>query len=130
MHRIAVLALLALLAVPLAACSKGESGPMISQDELSAEIAGGKKILLLDVRSAEEFAGGHIPGAHNVPHNEAGDWLRNQDLSPDQDIVVYCESGSRSAVVQRVFVNAGFTSVRHLEGDMKAWRACEECAQE
>jgi phage shock protein E len=130
MHRIAVLALLALLSVPLAACSKGESGPMISQDELSAEIAGGKKILLLDVRSAEEFASGHIPGARNLPHNEVGDWLRNEDVSRDLAVVVYCESGNRSVVVQQAFVNAGFSSVRHLEGDMKAWRACEECAQE
>lgn len=130
MHRIAVLSLLAVLAIPLGACSLGQRGATISQDELSDEIASGKKILLLDVRTPEEFQGGHIPGALNVPHNESGNWLRNQDLSRDTDIVVYCESGSRSATVQQLFVNAGFTSVRHLEGDMKAWRECAECAEE
>ncbi len=130
MHRIAVLSLLALLAIPLGACSQGERGATISQDELSAEIAGGKKILLLDVRTPEEFAGGHIPGAINLPHNEAGDWLRNQGIPPDREIVVYCESGNRSAIVQQLFLNEGFASVRHLEGDMKAWRDCAECAEE
>ena len=130
MHRIAVLSLLAVFAVPLGGCSRGEGGATISQDELSDEIAGGKKILLLDVRTREEFESGHIPGALNVPHNEAGNWLRNQNLSRDLDVVVYCETGSRSATVQQVLGKAGFTSVRHLEGDMKAWRECEECAEE
>ena len=130
MHRIAVLSLLAALAIPLGACSPGERGSTISQRELSSEIAGGKKILLLDVRTPEEFQGGHIPGAINVPHDGSGDWLRNQGLSPDTDIVVYCESGRRSAIAQQVFLKAGFTSVRHLEGDMKAWRDCAECAKE
>jgi len=130
MHRIGVLALLVVLAVPLAGCSRAEGGALVSQDELSAELAGGKKILLLDVRTPEEFGSGHIPGALNVPHNEAGNWLRNQNLSRDLEVVVYCETGRRSATVQQLFVNAGFTSVRHLAGDMKAWRECEECAQE
>jgi len=122
------------LVIPLlftvAACNWGNSGRTISQDELSDEIGGGKKILLLDVRSQEEFQTGHIPGAKNVPHDEFGDWLRNQSVAPDRDVVVYCESGGRSDIVQQLLVNKGFTSVRHLEGDMKAWRACAECAQE
>jgi rhodanese-related sulfurtransferase len=121
-------------AIPLllvvAACNWGNAGPTITQDELSEEIGSGKPILLLDVRSVEEFQSGHIPGAKNVPHNEFGDWLRNQSVSPNRDIVVYCESGGRSDTVQQILINKGFTSVRHLDGDMKAWRDCAECAQE
>jgi rhodanese-related sulfurtransferase len=121
-------------AIPLllvfAACNLGNAGPTITQDELSEEIGSGKPILLLDVRSVEEFQSGHIPGAKNVPHNEFGDWLRNQSVSPNRDIVVYCESGGRSDTVQQILINKGFTSVRHLDGDMKAWRDCAECAQE
>jgi phage shock protein E len=119
-----------LFSVFVVACNWGNSGPTITQDELSSEVGGGKKILLLDVRSEDEFQTGHIPGAKNVPHNEFGDWLRNQSLAPSTDIVVYSESGSRSDTVQHLLINKGFTSVRHLEGDMKAWRECEECAQE
>jgi len=130
MRRLAITFLLIVLLVPLAACNWRSSGPTITQDELSDEIGAGKKILLLDVRSDDEFRSGHIPGAKNVPHNEIGDWLRNQSLPPDTAIVVYCETGSRSGTVQQVLIDKGFTSVRHLEGDMKAWRECETCAEE
>jgi phage shock protein E len=130
MKRLAIALLLAGFLVPVAACDMRSSGPTITQDQLSDEIGGGKKILLLDVRSDEEFRSGHIPGAKNVPHNEIGDWLRNQSLPPATDIVVYCESGKRSGIVQQVLIDKGFTSVRHLDGDMKAWRECEECAEE
>ena len=130
MKRLAIASLLAVLLVPVAACDFRSSGPTITQDELSDEIGGGKKILLLDVRSDEEYRTGHSPGAKNVPFNEVGDWLRNQSLPPKTDIVVYCETGSRSGTVQQLLIDKGFTSVRHLEGDMKAWRDCEDCAEE
>jgi rhodanese-related sulfurtransferase len=130
MQRIAVFSLLAALAIPFGACSPGQRDATISQNELSSAIADGNKLLLLDVRTPEEFQGGHIPGALNVPHDELGAWLGTQSLSPDTEIVVYCESGARSATAQQLFVKAGFTSVRHLEGDMKEWRECEECEKE
>jgi rhodanese-related sulfurtransferase len=130
MKRLAIALLLAGLLAPVVACDIRSSGPTITQDQLSDEIGGGKKILLLDVRSDEEYRTGHIPGAKNVPFNEVGDWLRNQSLPPKTDIVVYCETGSRSGTVQQLLIDKGFTSVRHLEGDMKAWRDCEECAEE
>jgi rhodanese-related sulfurtransferase len=130
MHRIGALSLLVVLAVSLAGCSRAESGALISQNELSDAIAGGEKILLLDVRTPEEFQSSHIPGALNVPHTEAGNWLRDQDASRDQEVVVYCETGRRSTIVQQMLVEAGFTSVRRLDGDMRAWRVCEACAKE
>jgi len=129
MERVAIAVLLAVFLAP-AACNRGSSGPTISQAELSAEIGGGTKVLLLDVRSDEEFRSGHIPGASNVPHDAIEDWLRKQNLAPDTDIVVYCESGGRSRTVQQVLISESFASVRHLEGDMKAWRECEKCAKE
>jgi len=132
MRRIAIGSLWALLLAAVAACSPGASGPSISQDELMKALRNPKTApVILDVRSHDEFEGGHIPGALNVPHNEVGDWLRNQNLTRDKDVVVYCESGGRSATAQQVLINAGFASVRHLEGDMKAWRAkglpCDGC---
>ena len=129
MKRFAIALFLAVFLVP-AACSRGGSGPTITQDELSNEIEAGKQILLLDVRSDAEFRSGHIPGAKNVPYEGIGDWMRNQSIAPATDIVVYCESGKRSGIAQQVLLDQGFASVRHLDGDMKAWRECETCAQE
>lgn len=64
--------------------------------------------LLVDVRSPGEFAGGHIPGALNVPLQELGS--RAPELSKKgKPIVVYCASGMRSASATRVLQRAGAT---------------------
>lgn len=75
--------------------------------------------LLLDVRSAEEFAGGHVPGAVNVSHEQVA--ARIGELGPAREVVVYCERGGRAAKAADVLRDAGFT-VRHLTGDMSGWR--------
>jgi rhodanese-related sulfurtransferase len=62
--------------------------------------------LLVDVRSPGEFAGGHIPGALNVPLPELG--ARAPELTKKgKPIVVYCASGMRSASASRVLQRAG-----------------------
>lgn len=69
--------------------------------------------LLLDVRTPEEFAEGHIQGALNVPVGELPERL--SDLgSGDRPIVVYCRSGARSGRAKRLLEKRGFTSVHDL----------------
>ena len=80
--------------------------------------------LVLDTRSPEEFAKGHIAGAINIPHTEVKnklDWLKTFD----QTIVVHCRSGRRALVAEQALLDANFTKLKHLEGDMKAWVAQE-----
>ncbi len=75
--------------------------------------------LLLDVRTAAEFAGGHLPAAVNIPVGELGGKL--EKLAPkDRAVVVYCASGVRSAVAAGVLRDAGFASVKNL-GAMSRW---------
>ena len=79
----------------------------------------GEGAKLLDVRTAEEFSSAHIPGALNVPLNELG--RRVKSLGPkDKPIVVYCASGSRSAVARSMLKGQGFTQVFNL-GAMSRW---------
>ncbi len=73
--------------------------------------------LLVDVRNPEEFAQGHLPGAINVP---VGDLPGRLDQK-DQDVVVYCRSGHRSAQAAAVLTRAGFTKVHDL-GAMSNWK--------
>jgi len=75
--------------------------------------------LVLDVRSAEEFAGGHVPGAINISHEQVA--ARIGELDPEREVVVYCERGSRAAKAADVLGSAGF-DVKHLTGDMSGWR--------
>ena len=93
----------------------------ISQQELLAAAAG--ELLVVDVRSAQEFGTGHVPGALNIPHDEFGDRLAELGEARDAAVVVYCESGRRAGRAATTLTDAGFRDVRHLTGDMSGWRA-------
>jgi phage shock protein E len=74
---------------------------------------------LLDVRSPAEFAGGHLPGAVNVPVQELE--RRLAEVGPsDGELVVYCRSGHRSSRAAALLRQHGFTKVDNL-GPMTAW---------
>ena len=74
---------------------------------------------LLDVRSPEEYAGGHLPGAVNIPVQELD--RRLAEVGPrDGELVVYCRSGHRSSRATELLRQHGFTKVHNL-GPMMAW---------
>jgi rhodanese-related sulfurtransferase len=74
---------------------------------------------LVDVRSPAEFGSGHLPGAVNVPVNELGGKLKN--IGPkDKPVIVYCASGSRSAMARSVLKSQGYEKVFNL-GPMSRW---------
>lgn len=75
--------------------------------------------LLLDVRSEEEFAAGHLPGAVNVPVTQLA--ARLETLGDKRrPIVVYCAAGVRSTRAAALLQEAGFSRVLNL-GAMSAW---------
>lgn len=76
--------------------------------------------LLLDVRTAAEFGTGHLPGAKNIPVSELGGRLGEVGTSKTRAVVVYCASGTRSAVARSVLKRAGHEAVFNL-GPMTRW---------
>lgn len=79
--------------------------------------------LVLDVRSRTEFAGGHLPGALNVPHTELRERLDEvRAAAGDRPVRVHCASGFRSYLAHRVLDQAGFDSA-NLSGGMLTLRA-------
>ena len=108
-----------LLAAALACGGGGASDSSeISPQALLAFAGQANAPLVLDVRSAEEFASGHVPAAINVSLQVA---TRIGELDPAREVVVYCERGTRAAKAAEVLRSAGF-AVRHLTGDMSGWR--------
>lgn len=95
----------------------------VSQEEALAIGGGEGTAMLLDVRSADEFAGGHVPGAINISIGELADRLAELESARDNEIIVYCERGGRAKSATDLLEEAGFTKLGHLEGDMSAWRA-------
>ena len=63
-----------------------------------------------------------MPGATNIPHTEIAARLNELGNDKQKEVVVYCESGRRAAIAKGILEKAGFTQVRHLEGDMRGWR--------
>jgi phage shock protein E len=118
------------LGLAIALCVAGAAGAgevaEISPDELLARAGKPDAPLVLDVRTAEEFASGHVPGAIHVPFDEVP--ARLGELGPPREVVVYCESGRRAAKAAEALDAAGF-EVRHLTGDMREWRARGRAAE-
>ena len=79
-----------------------------------------KGMVLLDVRTDKEFAGGHIPGAVHVPLSEIGDRIKK--LKKDKEIVVYCQNGSRGIWAIKRLMGMGYTSLINLRGGFNAWK--------
>ena len=82
-----------------------------------------RSLLVLDVRTPEEFAAGHVPGAVNIPHTEIATRLGELADAKERDIVVYCRSGNRSAKAIAALRGAGFTRLYHMQGDYLRWSA-------
>ena len=76
--------------------------------------------VLLDVRTEQEFAAGHIPGAILVPNETIG--MQEIPLLPDKDqlIMVYCRSGNRSKQASSKLVQLGYTNVIEI-GGINSW---------
>lgn len=75
--------------------------------------------LLVDVRTPEEFAAGHISGAVNIPLGQL-DGRMGELGRKDAPLVLYCRSGNRSGQAARMLASAGYTSVHDL-GAMSRW---------
>ncbi len=80
-------------------------------------------IVVLDVRTSEEYDLGHVPDAINIPHDVVGERITELEPARDRVLVVYCRSGRRVQLAIEALRAAGFTRMRHLEGDYPAWAA-------
>jgi len=77
---------------------------------------------ILDVRTPDEYAEGHIPGALNIPHDELAERLDELGAAKTDEIVVHCESGRRARTARRTLHDAGYRRVVLLRGHMQRWR--------
>ncbi|MBP9686412.1 MAG: rhodanese-like domain-containing protein [Candidatus Doudnabacteria bacterium] len=70
--------------------------------------------MIIDVREPFEFAGDHVTGAVNIPSQSLMSGVPElQGISTDTPLVVYCRSGSRSAIAARIFAQMGYTNIRN-----------------
>lgn len=87
--------------------------------ELVAEAPEG--LVILDVRTPQEFAGGHLAGAVNLDYQAAGFADDLGTLDRDVPYLLYCRSGNRSAQARELMRDLGFTEVYEIDGGLNAW---------
>ena len=92
----------------------------ISADQLLA--ADKSNWLILDVRSAQEYSDGHVPGSINIAHTDIADKMQQLLAYKDKPVVVYCRSGYRAGKATDILLNEGFNQLMHLQGDMLNWQ--------
>jgi phage shock protein E len=83
----------------------------------------GNKTVTLDVRTAEEFARGHLPGAVNIDWNRKDFTEKVAALDKSQTYLLHCAAGVRSAKACERMSKLNFTNLYNLEGGFKAWEA-------
>ncbi|GEM_PF-571946 len=90
-----------------------ETGDSITPEVLSAIE---HEALIVDVRTPEEFANGHYPGAINIPHETILEVLNQLGVTADTSVILYCRSGNRSGQAEQVLQEKGFTEARNAGG--------------
>ena len=94
----------------------------VTVDGYLAEIAAGAKPVLIDVREADEVAGGHAPEALLISRGVLEGSIEEAVADVTTPIVLSCASGNRSALAAESLLKMGYTDVRSLAGGFKAWK--------
>ena len=81
-------------------------------------IEDGAEVIVLDVRTKEEFLAGHIEGSILLPVDQIGDYAQDVLLDKDAVILVICRSGNRSRTASQALVDLGFRNVYDIGGIM------------
>jgi rhodanese-related sulfurtransferase len=104
-----------------ASCTGQPSARDLNADEFERALNGGGTVQLVDVRTAGEYASGHLEGAKLM------DWSNGQfqkemaTLDKDTPVLLYCASGRRSEAALNAMQEAGFKEVKHMLGGIQAW---------
>ena len=109
----------AMLLWPLVRRTSG--GPWVSAAQ-ATQLINREDALVLDVRDLGEYGSGHILGAKNLPlarvESGAGDVAKKKDAA----LIVYCDTGDRSAKAAAALRKLGYSKVVNLSGGLGAWK--------
>ena len=95
------------------------SATEISAVQLKQKLDSGEKVKILDVREPNEYQINRIPGATLIPLGEVP--RRYAELDPEEEMVVHCKMGGRSAKAVDFLRSVGFKKVRNLSGGILEW---------
>lgn len=116
---------IALLGVTVFLVTKPAGGGVVNVGQAQVQALSKQGVAVVDVRTPAEFAGGHIPGAQNIPIDTFSGVMANWDKS--KPLVVYCQSGSRSAQAVSELQQMGWKgTIYHFSQGFGAWTGAVE----
>jgi rhodanese-related sulfurtransferase len=98
-------------------------GRQASPLQVTQMINRGKGTVVVDVRSADEYAGGHLRDAKHLPLADLSNRIGELDKTKVKTVIVVDQSGNRAAKAERQLKTAGFEDIYSLEGGIAAWTA-------
>jgi uncharacterized membrane protein YdjX (TVP38/TMEM64 family)/rhodanese-related sulfurtransferase len=118
------LALLAVVAFLPRFVARLRQRPMIEITELKSRLEQQGDLVVIDVRSPEEYVGeqGHVAGALNIPLDELSSRLDELGDDPERKIAIVCRTDRRSAKAAALLARRGYADVRVVRGGMIAWQ--------
>lgn len=111
--------------VAVSAGPTASAAPTAGAELAPAEFAAALKrpgTTMVDVRTPQEYAAGHLPGAVNIDVSSPDFAAQISTLDPSAPYAVYCRSGNRSGTAVAAMAGQGFTNAFHLGGGITAWQ--------
>ena len=107
-------------------CSAGGGYTNISPEQAKEMLASGdKELLLLDVRTKDEYRDGHIKGAKLIPVQVLSGMIDEITDYREKKVIVYCRSGKRSLKASGILQEKGFKTIYNMDGGIKKWSRLE-----
>jgi rhodanese-related sulfurtransferase len=94
----------------------------VSGDEAYKLINENNNVIILDVRTKEEYENGHIHGAKLMPVGDLSSRINELEKFKDKPILVYCASGGRSPQAVNYLIEGEFSQIYHLARGISSWR--------
>jgi phage shock protein E len=102
------------------AAAAGENYQNITAAQVKARLDKGDMLTVIDVRTKEEYASGHIPGSILIPFDEIKAKAGQLPQDKNTEIVVYCRSGRRSAIAADTLIALGYNRIYDM-GAISSW---------
>ena len=122
MNKIMMLVMLIVVVAISAGCNHvvASRGGISMTTEEALSLWRAQKAVIIDVRTLQEYQEGHIPDAVLIPLNQLE--TRLDEIPQDQQVLLICRSGRRSAQGTNLLRSKGFEQVVNIEGGMLTWR--------
>jgi rhodanese-related sulfurtransferase len=95
----------------------------ITAAEVKQRLQANEKLNIIDVREPFEYEETNIPTAVNIPLGNVPMQMEELEHLKNEEVIMQCRSGARSAAAQQFLINAGFTNVKNMVGGILAYNA-------